>query len=228
MEVLLQVGNIWKGWVMSPENILKKRVQGSRIISINLDGWPTFWLILMENVGKYTSPLDLLLHPCQAQIVFRSGAGLFIKKHPIMGEKGSVEQHQNWYVEVDGLPLQGADWIEKHVFLFQSGTVNKKSIENSCSNGPAGVWWFFFGCWKESFGTFHVQLIEITLATARLSVGCYGKMCFWKKEWLSFLYVYQKLESHGFVKTYLPNVCHFFWQNIESQTLNRAIWPVSF
>ena len=116
MEVLLQVGNIWKGWVMSPENILKKRVQGSRIISINLDGWPTFWLILMENVGKYTSPLDLLLHPCQAQIVFRSGAGLF-KKHPIMGEKGSVEQHQNWYVEVDGLPLQGADWIEKHVFF---------------------------------------------------------------------------------------------------------------
>ena len=102
-----------------------------------------------------------------------------------------------------------------------------KIIENSCSNGPAGVWCFFL--LKGILWDLPCPADWDYTSNGKIKCGLLWEDVFLNKnEWLSFLYVYQKLESHGLVKTYLPNVCHFLGQNIKSRTLNRAIWPVSF
>lgn len=56
--VLLQVGNIWKGWVLSPENILRKKDPGFQVISINLDEW----LILIGKCRYINIPVAWILY----------------------------------------------------------------------------------------------------------------------------------------------------------------------
>ena len=143
-----------------------------------------------------------------------------------MGEKGSVEQHQNWCIEVYGLPLQGADWIEQIVFFVSIRDGEQKS---SKIHVPMVLQEFDVFLLKGILWDLPCPADWDYTSNGKIKCGLLWEDVFLNKnEWLSFLYVYQKLESHGLVKTYLPNVCHFLGQNIKSRTLNRAIWPVSF
>lgn len=116
--------------------------------------------------------------------------------------------------------------LNKLFFLFQSVTVNKNHRK----------FMFQWSCRSLMFFLLKGILWDLPCpadwdytSNGKIKCGLLWEDVFLNKnEWLSFLYVYQKLESHGLVKTYLPNVCHFLGQNIKSRTLNRAIWPVSF